>query len=125
MSKLKGEKNFMNLNASKCMEAYKCLMDNAERLYNDAYSLANLNSYGHATSSLIHSLEEYMKAFIIFLDGKGFLFRNRVKGIENLFVNHKLRYALALVITLFAVLIDDFKKLVPRIKKNLIYLLLT
>lgn len=120
MAKLKGKKNFMNLNASECMEAYKCLMDNAGRLYNDAFSLADQNSYGLAISILIHSLEESMKAFIIFLDGKGFLFRNRVKGISNLFVNHKLRYALALVITLFAILIDDFKKLVPRIKKSYI-----
>jgi AbiV family abortive infection protein len=118
MSKPKGNKNYMNLNAAECLIAFKYLQDNADRLYGEAKILANSGSYGHATSLLIHSSEEYMKAFIIFLDGNGFQFRNRVPGISNIFINHKLRYGLALILTLLAILIDDFKVLLPHIKKT-------
>lgn len=118
MPKPKGNKNYMNLNAPECLAAFKYLQDNADSLFNDAKTLANSGSYGHATSLLIHSTEEYMKAFIIFLDGNGFQFRNRVPGISNIFVNHKLRYGLALILTLLAILIDDFKVLLPHIKKT-------
>jgi AbiV family abortive infection protein len=118
MSKPKGNKNYMTLNATECLVAFKYLQDNADSLFNDAKILANSVSYGHATSLLINSSEEYMKAFIIFLDGNGFQFRNRVPGISNIFVNHKLRYGLALILTLLAILIDDFKVLLPHIKKT-------
>jgi len=118
MSKPKGDKNYMTLNKTECLVAFKYLQDNADSLFNDASTLANSGSYGHATSLLIHSTEEYMKAFIICLDGNGFQFRNRVPGIDNLFVNHKLRYGLALILTLLAILIDDFKVLLPHIQKT-------
>lgn len=118
MSKPRGHKNYMTLNAKECLIAFKYLQDNADSLFNDATTLAESRSYGHATSLLIHSTEEYMKAFILFLDGNGFQFRNRVPGISNIFVNHKLRYGLALIITLLAILIDDFKVLLPHIKKT-------
>lgn len=118
MSKPKGNKNFMNLNSTECLVSFKFLQANADSLFNDAKTLVNSGSYGHATSLLIHSSEEYMKAFIIFLDGNGFQFRNRVPGLSNIFVNHKLRYGLALILTLLAILIDDFKVLIPHIKKT-------
>lgn len=118
MSKPSGHKNYMTLNAKECLVAFKYLQDNADSLFNDAQTLAGTGSYGHATSLLIHSIEEYMKAFILFLDGNGFQFRNRVPGINNIFVNHKLRYGLALVLTLLAILINDFKDLLPNIKKT-------
>lgn len=118
MSKPKGNKNFMNLNATECLVAFKSLQDNAESLYNDANSLAINGSYGHATSLLIQSTEESMKAFILFLDGNGFEFRVRVSGINNLFINHKLRYGLAMFISVLYIFSKDLKDLLQKIKSE-------
>jgi len=115
MSKRKGNKNFMNLNAAECLAASKLLHDNADSLYNSAISLANNSAWGHATSLLIHSTEESMKAFILFLDGNGFQFRKSVDGISNLFVNHKLRYGLAMLLSILHIFSEDLKQLVPKI----------
>ncbi len=98
MSKFKGQKSFIVLTNAECIDAFNSLMDNANSLYNDAKSLASNCSYGHATSLLIQSSEEAMKAFILFLDGNGFQFRKRVSGINNLFLNHKLRYGFAVLL---------------------------
>lgn len=118
MSKPKGNKNFMNLNATECHVAFKSLQNNAESLYNDANSLAINGSYGHAISLLIQSSEESMKAFILFLDGNGFQFRKNVNGINNLFLNHKLRYGLAMILSLLHIFCEDLKQLVPKIKNS-------
>jgi AbiV family abortive infection protein len=118
MSKLKGNKSFMGLTNSECIDASKHLMDNAKGLYNDAKLLANNGSYGHATSMLIHSTEETMKALILFLDGNGFLFRRKVKGINNLFVNHKLRYGLAMLLSVLNIFSEDLKDLFQKIKNE-------
>lgn len=106
----------MNLNASECLVAFKSLQDNAESLYNDALSLASNGSSGHATSLLIQSTEESMKAFILFLDGNGFQFRSKVSGINNLFINHKLRYGLAMFLSILYIFSKDIKDLIQKIK---------
>lgn len=115
MSKPIGSKNFMTLNATECLVASKLLHDNSDSLYNSAISLSNNSSWGHATSLLIQSTEESMKAFILFLDGNGFQFRNRVDGISNLFINHKLRYGLAMLLSILHIFSEDLKQLVPKI----------
>ena len=115
MKKSKGNKSFMMLTKKECIEASIIIQSNADNLYNDAKILANNKSYGHATSLLIHSTEESMKAFILFLDGNGFQFRNRVDGISNLFVNHKLRYGLAMLLSILHIFSEDIKQLIPKI----------
>lgn len=106
----------MNLNASECLIASKSLLDNAESLYNDSKLLSINGSYGHATSLLIQSTEESMKALILFLDGNGFQFRSRVSGINNLFINHKLRYGLAMFLSILYIFSKDIKDLIQKIK---------
>lgn len=118
MSKPKGNKNFMSLSNSECKLAYEFLMKNANALYNDAKLLASNGSYGPATSMLIHSTEETMKAFVLFLDSNGFDFRRRVKGIKNLFDNHKLRYGLAMFLSILYILSEDIKTFFLDIKSN-------
>lgn len=118
MSKFKGSKNFMTLSKKECLTVSNHLLKNAECLYNDAQLLEKNKSYGRATTMLIHSTEETMKAFILFLDGNGFEFRNNVKGINNLFVNHSLRYGLAMVISLLHIISEDLKKFIIKARNE-------
>lgn len=118
MAKQKGKRSFMELSRKECSEASLQLLQNADSLYKDAQLLASNNSYGRATSMLIHSTEETMKAIILFLDSKGFLFRNKVKGIGGLFTNHSLRYALALLLSIFYIFSADLKKLISAARNN-------
>jgi len=118
MPKLKGDKNFMGLTNAECIVAFKHVLDNSDSLYEDAKLLANNGSYGRATSMLIHSTEEMMKAFILFLDGHGFQFRSKVSGIHNLFVNHKLRYGLAMLLSILYILSEDLKHMLNIVKNT-------
>lgn len=118
MPKPTGDKNFMVLSKTECLNASKHLLENAESLYNDAVLLAGNNSYGRATSMLIHSTEETMKALILFLDSKGFQFRNKVSGINNLFVNHSLRYGLAMIVSVLHVFSEDLNKFLQNVRND-------
>jgi AbiV family abortive infection protein len=118
MPKPKGNKNFMTLSQKECLTASTHLLENAEGLYNDAQLLAKNKSYGRATSMLIHSTEETMKAFILFLDGNGFQFRKNTNGINNLFVNHSLRYGLAMVLSVLHIFSEDLKYFLQRVRNE-------
>jgi len=104
----------MTLSQKECLTASNYLLENAESLYNDAQLLAKNKSYGRAISMLIHSTEETMKAFILFIDGNGFQFRKSTNGINNLFVNHSLRYGLAMVLSVLHIFSEDLKILLTR-----------
>ncbi len=87
----------MSISKRDCIAASVLVLENAQSLKRDAELLAENNSYGRAISLLIHSLEEEIKSLVLFLDGHGFQFRKRVKGINGFFVNHNLRYALSMI----------------------------
>ncbi len=113
-----GSKSFMNLSKKECLIVSKEIFRNAEKKHSDGLILAKNNSYGMAISSLILSLEENMKAVILFLDGNGFEFRKRVKGIKNLFINHKLRYPMGLVLSGFNIFGKDLIDFINKIALN-------
>ncbi|WP_166962133.1 AbiV family abortive infection protein [Yeosuana marina] len=115
MMREKGNKSFMNLSKEECLVVSKETFRNAKNKHSDALILAKNNSYGMATSTLMLSLEENMKAVILFLDGNGFEFRKRVKGIKYLFVNHKLRYPLGLILSGFNIFGKDLIGFIVRI----------
>lgn len=108
---MKQRKHFMDLSKKDCLTASKACLANAESKYKDAMILAERESYGNATSQLMLSMEEMMKATILSLDGNGFQFRQKVKGIKNIFENHKLRYFLAFALSVVSVFGQDLKKL--------------
>jgi AbiV family abortive infection protein len=114
----KGNKSFMNLSKKECLEVAIETFRNAENKHSDALILAKNNSYGMAISALILSLEENIKAVILFLDGNGFEFRKRVKGVKNLFVNHKLRYPLGFVLSGFNIFGKDLIGFISKIVSN-------
>jgi len=111
-------KKFMSLSNAECLEVYNDVLKNADSLYKDAIILANNESYGRATSLLIHFVEEKMKAFVLFLDGNGFQFRNKTPGIFNLFENHTLRYPLAMALSIITVFSIDIKNALTNIKSD-------
>ena len=114
----KGNKSFMNLSKKEFIEVAIETFRNAENKHNDALILAKNSSYGMAISALILSLEENMKAVILFLDGNGFELTKRVKGVKNLFVNHKLRYPLGFVLSGFNIFGNDLIIFISKIVLN-------
>lgn len=118
MKRKSGNKNVMSLSRKECLIVHKEFLINAEAKYKDAITLANISSYGSATSHLIISMEETMKAIVVYLDGNGFEFRMRVKGIKGLFENHQLRYFLAIALSVLNIFVQDFILLIERIKKD-------
>jgi AbiV family abortive infection protein len=108
----------MNLSKQECLELSKVCLDNADSKFNDALVLSKSGSYGNATSQLMVCMEELMKATVLSLDGNGFQFRQNVKGISNLFKNHKLRYFLAFAISIFYVFARDLKWFLIKLKGN-------
>jgi AbiV family abortive infection protein len=104
----------MNLSKKECLLVSQDCIANSNSKHSDAITLASSGSYGNATSQLMLSLEEMMKAIVLNLDGNGFEFRNRVKGIGNLFENHRLRYFLAFTLSVMNVFGQDLKKLLIK-----------
>lgn len=118
VEKNKSSKNFMTLSKKECLVVYQQILLNADSHYNNALVLAENKSYGSAMSFLILSMEETMKAFVLYMDGSGFQFRQNVKGIDNLFNNHQLRYPLAMFLSILHIFIQDLKALFHRIRSN-------
>jgi AbiV family abortive infection protein len=123
MSGPKGNKNHMGLSNTECVSTAKQTMMNANALYFDAILLANNGSYGRANSLLIHSTEETMKALILMLDGNGFRFRKEVRGINNLFINHKLRYGLAMFFSILSIFTEDLRSFILEIKRDPLHII--
>lgn len=101
-------KSFMNLSKAECHLVKEECLRNAKAKYDDALALANSGSYGSAVSFLVISLEESMKATILALDSCGFEFRHKISGIDSIFKNHRLRYYLGFILTLFEIFSNEF-----------------
>lgn len=108
----------MTLTKAECLEVSNDCLANAETKYENALILSRSGSFGDATSLLIVSLEEMMKATILRLDSYGFQFRTRVAGIQSIFKNHKLRFYLAFVLSLINMLGEDFKRLIIMLRDD-------
>lgn len=67
---------------------------NAKRLYRDAEVLCKNSSYSTATSLIILSSEEIIKALLILLHSKGFKVY-QIKGAKKFFANHRVRHEIA------------------------------
>lgn len=117
-AKNKGSKNFMTLSRAECIMVSQDCIANSDSKYSDALILAGAGSYGNATSQLLLSLEEMIKGIVLSLDGNGFEFRSRVDGINNLFMNHKLRYFSAFILSVMNIFGKDMKTLFMKIVEN-------
>src|SRR5579859_8076673 len=88
-----------------------------DQKWNSAIMLAKSEDYGGAVSLLIISIEELIKSIILFMDGKGFEFRN-VKGINTFFRNHQIRYIIAFVMFAMNIIGEDLVKFILKIREN-------
>lgn len=110
-------KTFLNISTDECLTVYKKILVNSNKCWESGKMLAKNENYGLGISTSIISIEELIKAIIVFLDGKGFEFRQS-KGIESFFRNHEIRYLIAYFIFIIALTGDELKKAFKKINDN-------
>ena len=115
-------KNFLTISKQECLIVYKDVLENSDTRWNIVNKLAKLGDYGGATSCTIISIEELVKALIIYFDGRGFYFR-KVKGMKIFFRNHQIRYVIAYVIFVMNVFAQKLKKFILKIRDDPEYIL--
>ncbi|MCW3105447.1 MAG: hypothetical protein JWO09_3887 [Bacteroidetes bacterium] len=103
------DKTFMTISPEKCLVVYKQVIAKSQRQFEEAEVLAARGGYDTASSLLIISNEELLKALILFMEGNGFHLR-KIKGFKTLFNNHKLRYLIALVLSVLSLLGKEFAR---------------
>lgn len=99
----------MSLSAEECNQAAFAVESNSELQFNNAIKLAEINSYGMACSSLILSIEERVKAFVLILEANGFRFRFECPHLKRIFYDHRTRYYFAFLFIVFSSAFEEFK----------------
>jgi len=108
---MKNIKRYQNISRQECGKVYLEILENAYQHYDNANILATKkNNFGYPISFMILGLEEEIKALVIFLDSKGFNFR-QTPGLKGVFNNHELRYAVSFIIFAFNLFADDFSRI--------------
>ena len=109
---------YQNLSRKECGHVYLTVLENAKDLYEDADILgqAKKDKFGRPISLMILGLEEQIKALILFLDNKGFDFR-QTRGLAGIFNNHELRYCASFIIFAANTFIEDLDFLINRLLK--------
>lgn len=106
--------NFFTLPNKYCLEVSKQVFEKSRNKYEEAIILSEKGRYDTASTLLIVSHEESIKGLILFLDGNGFRIR-KIKGVRGIFNNHKLRYLLALSISLMSMFTKEMSTLLMKI----------
>jgi AbiV family abortive infection protein len=101
-----------------CFSLYDEMMKNSDRRWKSARLLAENEDYGGAIRDHITSMEEMIKAFIMFLDSRGFQFRT-VEGMDSIIRrNHTIRHFIGFTMFVMNIFIDDLKGMVLKIRKD-------
>lgn len=101
---------FCNLSPRQSKDLVMPLYINAKDLYQNAELIAEANkSYSKATSLMILSLEECIKAILVRLHSEG-LKVYRIEGVQKFVGDHKLRHQVAQLIETGAGFIEVFEK---------------
>lgn len=82
---------------------------NAKRLFNDSQLLCGNSSYSTATSIMILSSEEIIKAFLILLHSKGYKVY-QINGAKKFFTSHRVRHEIAELIEVGAGFYEYFQQ---------------
>lgn len=90
---------------------YVEMLKNSDSNWQSANQLAANGDYGRAISLSIISVEELVKALVVYFDSKGFHLR-KVKGIKVLFKTHQIRYFIAYGMFVMSVFSDELRKFV-------------
>jgi AbiV family abortive infection protein len=106
-------KTFLNLSKAECKSISQEVLFNANRKWESAIVLSKSGDFGSASSLLITSTEELLKAFILDADSFGLNLR-KVPSIQKMFKNdHQSRYDVFNLILILSYLIDSF---IPYVK---------
>ena len=86
---------FLNLSPKQSKDLDKLIFANARQLYKDSNVLVNINaSYCRATSLMVLSLEEMIKAVLVKMHSES-LQVYKLKDAEQFFYKHKIRHQIA------------------------------
>ncbi|MCZ2845120.1 MAG: AbiV family abortive infection protein [Candidatus Bathyarchaeota archaeon] len=117
-------KTFLTLSADQAKGLDQSIFENAEELYQNANLLVeHAESYSKATSLMVLSLEETIKAIILKLHSEG-LDVYKIEGLRKFVRDHKIRHQVAQLIEMGAGLIEIYdgwteaKKSPPKFKYN-------
>lgn len=111
-------KSFRNLSKNECLEVHEIMLKNTDRKWKSAELLASDNDFGGAITSHIISIEELVKAIIIYFDGNGFEFRKVDEMDKILRRSHSLRHLVGFSMFVMNILMEDLKALVMKIKER-------
>lgn len=100
---------FLNLSAKESEGLDHEIFLNAKKLFNDAELLRGHSSYSTATSMLILSSEEIIKALLVLLHSKGFRVY-QIKGAKSFFLSHRVRHEIAELIEVGAGFYEYFQQ---------------
>lgn len=118
-------KNFLNLSRNECLHVYEEIVRNASDLNKSANLSANNSLFGVATSIQILSIEEIVKAMIVFFNGIG-IDVLKIKEIRGVFSSHKLKHETAILFKLIDYLYKYiFKKRNKGNKNNILSIIKT
>jgi AbiV family abortive infection protein len=101
-------KTFVNITQEECKYYYPKIVANSNRKWEAASYIAKKGDYGTAVSLATISVEELVKALLLSFDAIGFRFR-KIRGIDTVFRNHRIRHFLSYLMFLIGVVGDDFK----------------
>lgn len=110
-------KSFVTISREECGIVYKQIIDNSNKKWSSAKILAENGDFGGAASFCIISIEELIKALIIFLDSKGFEFR-RIKGSNSLFEQHRIRFVLTYLMFGISIFGEELMRFVSKVHEN-------
>ena len=88
------------MDAKECSKIYINVKNNANELFAVSEILSKGTYYGKAISNLILGVEEYIKCFLIFLEGHNFELR-KIKGVNKIFNSHYARHSILIEIFSF------------------------
>ena len=120
------EVTFINLSKAKSKDLNINIFENAKRLKSDSSVLVDVNkSYSSASSLLILSSEEVIKAILVLLHSHGYRVY-LLKDAKGFFKNHEIRHSLQMLIETGMSLFDTIdnwenrklKKQIPNTKKK-------
>ncbi len=105
------DKSFVTISRKECQSRYKEIITVSDKHWETSQKMAEAENYGLAMILLIASIEELVKALIIFFDANGFDLR-KVKGMNKFFKDHQIRYFIAYIMFIMNIVIDEFKKII-------------
>lgn len=110
-------KTFLTISKKECLIVYKDILANSNKKWESGKHLSLIGDFSSATSMAIISIEEMVKALVVYLDGNGFEFR-KVKGMDKVFNHHQIRYLIAYIMFVISLFGEDLIRFIETVREN-------